>query len=290
MSKVSTCHDQAVDVSSVLDALRVAVVAVDGQGAPVHLNACALELLAAPSGDPDGARLRQAIRMDGADGEDVVSLALHVSRPVGVPVTVATNRGVLRRRALLSRWGTGGVVAFRGLVSGSDPGAGEAEAQLEALLAHTTDIISVLEADGTVRYSNPSAGLLTGYRAAVVNGTQVLELVHPDDRAMAEAAFEAAVARPGVTDGVVVRLRFADGSWHVVEAVVNNLLDDPSVSGLVVTVHDMTGRIDARDELVAALADVVAAGARLGDPELDRATAALQAAADRVLGGISPAR
>ena len=271
-----------------LDALPVAVVAVDGDGAPVHLNACALDLLAAPSGDPDRDRLRQAIRMEGGT-EDVVALALHVSRPVGVPVTVATNRGVLRRRALLSRWGSGGVVAFRGLVSGSDPGAGEVEAQLEALLAHTTDIISVLDADGTLRYSNPSAGLLTGYRGAVVNGTQVLELVHPDDRAAAGAAFDEAVARPGVTEPLVLRLRFADGSWHVVEAVVNDLLDDPSVSGLVVTVHDMTGRIDAGDELAVALADVAAASARLGDPELARSTAALQAAADRVLGRVSPA-
>ena len=243
-----------------LDALPVAVVAVDGSGAPVHLNATALDLLAAPSGDPDRERLRAAIRLEGGEGEDVMHLALHVARPIGVPVTVVTNRGLLRRRALLARWGAGGIVAFRGLVAGSDAGAAENEAHLEALLANTADIITVLDPDGTIRYSNPAAGRLTGFDGAVVNGTQVLDLVHPEDRPRIDSAYAAALANPGIGEPVVLRLRFADGEWHVLEAVVNNLLDDPDVGGLVVTAHDVTEAAVGEQRfrsLIANLSDVI---------------------------------
>lgn len=243
-----------------LDALPVAVVAVDADGAPVHLNATALELLAAPSGDPDRERLRAAIRLEGGEGEDVVALALHVSRPISVPVRVVTHRGVLRRRALLSRWGAGAIVAFRGLVAGSDAATDDDSAHLEALLANTSDIITVLEADGRIRYSNAAAGRLTGYDGAVVNGTQVIDLVHPDDRPKVEAAFAAAVATPGMSDPVVVRIRFADGSWHVVEAIVNNLVDDTGVHGLVVTGRDITRQVLDEQRfrsLIANLTDVI---------------------------------
>ena len=44
-----------------------------------------------------------------------------------------------------------------------------------------------------------------------------------------------------------VRLQRADGSWMCTEILANNLLDDPSVQGIVVTVRDITERKLAED-------------------------------------------
>ena len=115
------------------------------------------------------------------------------------------------------------------------------EERLEALLVHTEDIITVLEADGTVRYSNPAAGERLGLTTSA-NGTSAMELVHHEDRDVVVAALRSAVMNRGSTERVEFRLRYADGEWHHVEAFANNCLDEPSVHGIVVTLHDITER------------------------------------------------
>ena len=46
-----------------------------------------------------------------------------------------------------------------------------------------------------------------------------------------------------------VRLQRGDGSWMYAEILANNLLDDPSVNGIVVTIRDITERKLAEDAL-----------------------------------------
>ena len=55
--------------------------------------------------------------------------------------------------------------------------------------------------------------------------------------------------RAGQADRIEFRLRHADGSWRVVEAVATNLLDDPSVEGIVISARDLTDRRRAEAEL-----------------------------------------
>jgi PAS domain-containing protein len=45
------------------------------------------------------------------------------------------------------------------------------------------------------------------------------------------------------------RVQAADGSWRHIEAVRNNLLDDPDVRGFVVSTRDVTDRVRAEEEV-----------------------------------------
>lgn len=112
--------------------------------------------------------------------------------------------------------------------------------RLEAMLQHTTDMITVLSADGRIRYSNAAAGALTGF-GEDVNGMEALEFIHPDDRDRAIEALVSCAAEPGAVAEAEVRLRFADGQWHDVEAYARNCLDS-SVDGIVVSMRDITER------------------------------------------------
>jgi diguanylate cyclase (GGDEF)-like protein/PAS domain S-box-containing protein len=59
-----------------------------------------------------------------------------------------------------------------------------------------------------------------------------------------------AAARNGDdVDRLEVRLAHADGSWRIIEAVGTNLLDDPTVEGIVVSARDLTERRRAEAEL-----------------------------------------
>jgi PAS domain S-box-containing protein len=61
----------------------------------------------------------------------------------------------------------------------------ESEGRLRALLQNTSDIITLLEADGTVRYVSPAVERVTGYRPEMQIGTNAFGSVHPDDREQA---------------------------------------------------------------------------------------------------------
>ncbi|HEV8045534.1 MAG TPA: PAS domain S-box protein, partial [Rubrobacter sp.] len=43
--------------------------------------------------------------------------------------------------------------------------------------------------------------------------------------------------------------RHVDGSWRILEAISNNLSDDPSIAGVVVNARDVTGRREAEEKL-----------------------------------------
>lgn len=122
--------------------------------------------------------------------------------------------------------------------------------RLEAMLEHTTDMITVIGEDGTIRYSNRAAGLLTGHDEDV-NGTAAFDLIHPDDAEIALGAFARCLAEPGNEEVAEFRLRYADGTWHDVEAYAKNCLAD-AVEGVVVSMRDISERKAGERALVAA--------------------------------------
>ncbi len=107
----------------------------------------------------------------------------------------------------------------------------------------------MLDADGRVLYSSPAGPRVLGYPEGFWDGHSVFELVHPEDERRVAEVFFRALSTPGVTNAVQFRIRHADGSWRHVEAIGNNLLDDPVVAGLVVTTRDVTDRREAEEAL-----------------------------------------
>ena len=77
----------------------------------------------------------------------------------------------------------------------------------------------------------------------------MFDLVHPDDRTRAACAVRGRAQRPRRRPPRGARSRHADGSWRIIEAVGTNLLDDPSVEGIVISARDLTDRRRAEAEL-----------------------------------------
>jgi diguanylate cyclase (GGDEF)-like protein/PAS domain S-box-containing protein len=125
----------------------------------------------------------------------------------------------------------------------------ESGERTRTLLQNTSDIITLLEADGTVRYVSPAVERVTGYRPEERIGTSAFGSVHPDDRKQALNTFAEVLKEPGLHPPLEFRVPHKDGSWCYLEHVVNNLLDDPAVSGVVVTSRDVTERKEAERKL-----------------------------------------
>jgi PAS domain S-box-containing protein len=112
------------------------------------------------------------------------------------------------------------------------------DALMPALLDSAADAITLVGADGRLLYASAAVQRMLGYAIDERVGLDVFELVHPDDAAGVAEAFVTTVATPGVKMPLALRLHAADGTWVPVEIVSNNMLDEPSVRGIVIAIRD----------------------------------------------------
>ena len=119
-----------------------------------------------------------------------------------------------------------------------------------SLVHNSSDIITVVDRQGQIRYQTPSIGWVLGLPPATLIGSQVRQLVHPEDA----AEFERYLASVGDSTApqpppVRVRMRHHDGSCRFVETAGNNLLDNAAVSGIVLTTRDVSDRHELEEQL-----------------------------------------
>ncbi|MDF1505846.1 EAL domain-containing protein [Roseisolibacter sp. H3M3-2] len=123
------------------------------------------------------------------------------------------------------------------------------EARFRSLVQHSSDIIALLDAGGTVRYVSPSIERNLGHAAEPLLGTPIRTHVHPDDVALSEVVLAEAARTRGTYGPIVLRLVNTAGEWRTMECLATNLLDDPAVGGIVVNVRDVTERALLQQQL-----------------------------------------
>jgi len=119
------------------------------------------------------------------------------------------------------------------------------EARFRAMVRNAPDLITILDAEGRIRYQSPAAERLLGRRSGQWLGTDAFALTHPEDRPRLVARFAEARRRPGIALTDTYRIQHADGSWRWFESVATNLLADPSLTGIVINSRDVTERREA---------------------------------------------
>jgi diguanylate cyclase (GGDEF)-like protein/PAS domain S-box-containing protein len=122
---------------------------------------------------------------------------------------------------------------------------------LLSVVKHSSEIVTIVDPDGTLRYASPAFGRLLGYDPGkVVGKMNVLEYVHPDDLPHVLEETEKVHSEGGIASNKAEhRFRHKDGSWRWMESVGTYLLDDPSVNGIVVTSRDITNRKESEERL-----------------------------------------
>ncbi|GAB4070051.1 EAL domain-containing protein [Angustibacter speluncae] len=121
------------------------------------------------------------------------------------------------------------------------------ERRLLALVQNGTDLVMVLDAGGGATFVSPSSRVVLGLAPEEVLGRSVPDLLVADDA----PALVAALSRlgPGEVGQVQTRVQDADRGVRVLEGTLTNLLDEPAVGGLVLSLRDVTERHALQERL-----------------------------------------
>lgn len=119
----------------------------------------------------------------------------------------------------------------------------------QALIKNAFDVIKVVDLQAKTLFVSPSVERVLGYQPRELIGTNPLDFVHPDDLDHAVEAIEAVKQSGGTFATGAIRARHKDGSWRTMEAVLQNLVDDADIRGIVMNYRDITDRHRSEQQL-----------------------------------------
>jgi PAS domain S-box-containing protein len=122
--------------------------------------------------------------------------------------------------------------------------------QYRALIAHTSDVVTVVDEEGTVRYQSPSSERVTGWRPEELRGENILEYVHSEDRDRVAERFGTLAGEADHIDGEVeFRFETSGGEWTWL--AVTGTVADPEgpLEGYIITGREISERVRSTERL-----------------------------------------
>jgi PAS domain S-box-containing protein len=116
----------------------------------------------------------------------------------------------------------------------------QSEQLFHILIERCTDAITLITSDGIITYASPPITHITGYTPRDLMTTNSLDLIHPDDQEKLREQLTHLIEHTEVCPLLEYRLHHKDGTWRWIEGTFTNLLDNPQVSAIVCSHHDIT--------------------------------------------------
>lgn len=126
------------------------------------------------------------------------------------------------------------------------------EDYFRSIIENASDIIAIVGRDGQMRYGSPSVERILGYSRKVLAGIAGIDLIHPDDAAVASAFLRLQLATPAAIQTVELRARHQDGTWRSFEVVATNLVKRGHTAAVIINARDITERKILEAQLVQA--------------------------------------
>ena len=124
------------------------------------------------------------------------------------------------------------------------------EQRFRALIENSSDVIALIDVQGTFLYQSPSAERVLGYSLDKRLGQNVFELIHPEDFQRANDQLTQLLQMPGSSVSAVLRYRHQNGEWRWLEFTASNLLGNPAVAAIVINYRDISERKRAEEALM----------------------------------------
>jgi diguanylate cyclase (GGDEF)-like protein/PAS domain S-box-containing protein len=125
----------------------------------------------------------------------------------------------------------------------------QSEERFRRMIENASDVITVLDADGIIRYGSPAVERVLGYCVEEIVGRKICDFIHPEDLEEARSALKSGFSEPSKPVTINMRLLHKEGVWLYVESIGTNQVNTPGIEGLVLNSRDVTERRMAEQEL-----------------------------------------
>ena len=135
----------------------------------------------------------------------------------------------------------------------------KSEDKLRAYLDNISDTIWLIDANLNMVYVSPSVKRMLDISPEELIGNPSSLIIHPDDMDVITCAQRYVMEHPGEPHTVQYRVSNKEGRWIHVESTGINMMDNPAISGVLVTMRDINERKQAeemQDRLLKAIAAV----------------------------------
>jgi diguanylate cyclase (GGDEF)-like protein/PAS domain S-box-containing protein len=126
----------------------------------------------------------------------------------------------------------------------------KSEVRFRNLVQSSSDVITILDAEGTILFQTPSVQRVFGYEPGDYDGRGIWELLHPEDLGRVRQVLDEAIAQPDAAFTAAWRLRTSTGNWASCESTIRSMLSEPSVAGIVLNTRDVTERKALEEQLI----------------------------------------
>jgi PAS domain S-box-containing protein len=118
------------------------------------------------------------------------------------------------------------------------------EERFRLLVQNSSDVITVFDQDGTIKYESAAIELVLGYKPGERVGRNISmdPIVHPDDRAIKINLLKSSAEKPKQNFYGEFRLRHKNGSYRTIEAIFRSFLEDKRINGIIANYRDITDR------------------------------------------------
>lgn len=116
------------------------------------------------------------------------------------------------------------------------------EERFRSLIENALDIITIMDADGTIYYESPSVEKVLGYIPSESIGQNFFAYIHPDDLTHTCDGIAKAIKTSEVPRPIEFRYRHQDSSWRTLEAIAQKFVDEDPDPRIVVNSRDITER------------------------------------------------
>ncbi len=169
-----------------------------------------------------------------------------VASAVLLSITLISG-GVLARLDSLATERTLEDVVLRRTIS-----LGEREKWFRSLVQNSSDVITVVDVRGVVRFQTPSVMGILGHDPERLVGTRMSHLLRPADGRRFEVALATAARSPGRPLTLELAIWAKSGHWCETETTITSLLHDPDIRGLVLNTRDVSERRRLEEQLTQA--------------------------------------
>ncbi|PZX61140.1 PAS domain S-box-containing protein [Algoriphagus ratkowskyi] len=125
----------------------------------------------------------------------------------------------------------------------------QSEQRFKALVQEGYDLFAIINLEGYYIYMSPSSTGIIGIPPEEFIGKYAFEFIHPDDaeRTLASLKKVASERRVSVP---MYRAKNQKNEWRWVETVLSNMIDNPTINGIVVNSRDITEKVEHEEKVL----------------------------------------